>query len=311
MVEPLASWHDTPTRQSIIDFVAKVTDADGASFVSAPERIATFDADGTLWTEKPTQIQIIWILQQLAEMAEKDKSLRTQQPFQAAYENDDEWFSATVTNHYNGDDSAVKVLLGGVTKAFGSMSVEAFAEQAAQFFDSQLHPIYKVSYRDVTYQPMVELLNYLVANDFTPYIVSGGGRDFMRPVTPELFGIPPERVIGSALSESYKLDGDGAHIMRGESVGLVDDGPAKAVQIWDHIGRRPILAAGNANGDIPMLEFAGSGPGQSLCMLVNHDDDKREVAYSAGAEKAVKTAGTQGWTVLSMQNDWNRVFSFS
>jgi phosphoserine phosphatase len=307
---PLPSWNDTPTRQSIIDFVTKVTETGGADFVPVPERIATFDVDGTLWSEKPVQIQIAWILQRLAEMAEKNTSLRTKQPFQAAYQKDDKWFSDTVTKHYNGDDSGVKLLLGGVTKAFGSMTVEAFAEQATHFFDTEQHPVYKVSYRELAYPPMVELLDYLVANGFTPYIVSGGGRDFMRCVTPELFGIPPQRVIGSAFEESYELGEDGAHIVRGESVGLIDDGPAKAVQIWDRIGRRPILAAGNANGDVPMLEFADSHKGSSLCLLVDHDDARREVGYDAGAEKALAAAKKHDWLVVSMLNDWSQVFSF-
>ena len=310
MTRPLPSWNDTLARQSILDFVATVTETDGSGFVPVTERIATFDADGTLWCEKPVQIQIAWILQRLAEMAQKDASLRTEQPFQAAYQKDDKWFSDTVTKHYNGDDSGVKVLLGGVTKAFGSMTVEAFAEQATHFFDTEQHPAYKVSYRDLAYTPMVELLDYLVANGFTPYIVSGGGRDFMRPVTPQLLDIPPERVIGSAFVESYKHDGDGAHIMRGESIGLIDDGPAKAVQIWDRIGRRPILAAGNANGDIPMLEFAAGHEGASLCLLVNHDDSERETDYTAGAEKAMTRASDQDWAVVSVKNDWNQVFSF-
>jgi phosphoglycolate phosphatase-like HAD superfamily hydrolase len=310
MTEPLPSWNDTPTRRSILDFVATVTETDGSGFVPVPERIATFDADGTLWCEKPVQIQIAWLLQRLAEMAEKDASLRTEQPFQAAYQKDDKWFSDVVTKHYNGDDSGVKVLLGGVTKAFGSMTVEAFAEQATHFFDTEQHPVYKVSYRELAYTPMVELLDYLVANGFTPYIVSGGGRDFMRPVTTELFDIPPERVIGSAFAESYKHDGDGAHIMRGESIGLIDDGPAKAVQIWDRIGRRPILAAGNANGDIPMLEFAAGHQSTSLCLLVDHDDASRESRYDAGAEKALAAAKKHDWLVVSMSNDWSQVFSF-
>jgi phosphoglycolate phosphatase-like HAD superfamily hydrolase len=310
MTQPLPSWNGTPARQSILDFVATVTELNGSGFVPVPERIATFDADGTLWCEKPVQIQLAWILQRLAEMAEKDASLRTEQPFKAAHQKDDKWFSDAVTKHYNGDDSGVKVLLGGVTKAFGSMTVEAFAEQATDFFDTEQHPVYKVSYRELAYQPMVELLDYLVANGFTPYIVSGGGRDFMRPVTPQLFGIPPERVIGSAFAESYQSDKDGAHIMRGESIALIDDGPAKAVQIWDRIGRRPILAAGNANGDIPMLEFADSVDRPTLRLLVNHDDSERETDYTAGAEKAMALAHDQDWIVVSMKDDWKLVFSF-
>jgi phosphoserine phosphatase len=303
-------WNEGSTKDAIEKFVTEVTNEAGSGFVPLEERIAVFDCDGTLWCEKPVQIQIAWILQRLAELAEKDPTLRTKQPFQAAHQKDDKWFSDVVTNHYDGDDSGVTVLLGGVTKAFGSVSVEAFAEQATHFFDTEQHPVYKVSYRELAYQTMVELLDYLVANGFTPYIVSGGGRDFMRTVTPELFGIPPERVIGSAFAESYQLDDDGAHIMRGESIGLIDDGPAKAVQIWDRIGRRPIFAAGNANGDVPMLEFADSREGPSLCLLVDHDDTKREVDYEAGAEKALAAAKEHDWSVVNMSNDWKQVFSF-
>jgi FMN phosphatase YigB (HAD superfamily) len=303
-------WNHGDTRDSIEKFVGGVTNEASSGFVPVADRIATFDADGTLWCEKPVQIQIAWILQRLAEMAEKDASLRSEQPFQAAYQKDDKWFSDTVTKHYNGDDSGVKVLLGSVTKAFGSVTVEAFAEQATHFFDTEQHPVYGVSYRELTYQPMVELLDYLVANGFTPYIVSGGGRDFMRPVTQQLFDIPPQHVIGSAFAESYELDTDGAHIMRGESIGLIDDGPAKAVQIWDHIGRRPILAAGNANGDIPMLQFSDGTDHPTLRLLVNHDDPERETDYTAGAEKAMTLAHNQDWTVVSVKDDWKQVFAF-
>lgn len=312
MSQPLASWNDTPTRQAIVDFVMRVTDADGPGFVSVPERVATFDADGTLWCEKPVGIQIVWILQRLADRAAQDSSLRTKQPFKAAYEKDDAWFNNAITTHYNGDDSAMKVLVGGVAEAFSSMTVESFVEQAAHFFDTEQHPVYKVPYTAMTFQPMVELLDYLAANDFTTYIVSGGGRDFMRPVAPELFGIPPERVIGSASAMSFKSDEDGAHVMRGESVALIDDGPAKAIQIWDRIGRRPILAAGNANGDVPMLEYAdvSGSKREPLRLIVNHNDGDRETSYTAGAEKLMKVAGDRNWSVINMAADWKRVFSF-
>jgi phosphoserine phosphatase len=293
-----------------MDFVAKVTNPSSPDYVPPEERIATFDNDGTLWCEKPVQIQIAFILQRLAAMAEKDPSLRKQQPWQAAYEKDNAWFSDTVTKHYNGDDSGIKVLLGGVVKAFGNMTVEAFAAQAAAYFKTAQHPKYKVSYLEVTYQPMVELLGFLEANGFTNYIVSGGGRDFMRPVTQQLYGIPPERVVGSAFTESFQDDDQGTHIMRGAGIDFVDDGPAKAVHIWDRIGRRPILAAGNANGDIPMLRFAGGKDRPALRLLVNHDDAARETNYTAGAEKAVKLAKEQGWTVVSMKQDWKQVFAF-
>jgi hypothetical protein len=310
MSAPLSLWNDTATRRAILDFVADVTDPKSKNYVPPQERFATFDCDGTLWCEKPVQIQIAFILERLAAVAEKDPSLRQQQPFEAAYAKDNAWFGDAITKHYNGDDSGLNVLLGGLGKAFGNITVEAFAAQAAAFFKTASHPFYDVSYLELTYQPMVELLGYLVANGFVPYIVSGGGRDFMRPVTQQLYGIPPERIIGSAFTESYQYDDQGEHIMRGNGVGLVDDGPAKAVQIWDHIGRRPILAAGNANGDIPMLQFAGGKDHPALRLLVNHDDAARETDYTAGAEKAMKLAKEQGWTVISIKQDWKRVFSF-
>ena len=183
------------------------------------------------------------MLRRLAEMAEKDSSLRQKQPWQAAYKKDNAWFSDTVVAHYNGDDSNVKVLLGGVLKAFGDMTVEAFAKLAA---------------------------------------------DFMRPVTQTLYGVPPERVVGSAVKLSFQADDQGATIMRQMEIDFVDDGPAKAVHIWERIGRRPIFAAGNANGDIPMLQYTDTNAQSSLCLLVNHDDAAREFDYTAGAEKAFR-----------------------
>ena len=227
-----------------------------------------------------------------------------------AYEKDTSWINNAVTKHYNGDDSQVKVLLGGLGKSFADMSVETFAAMSLDFFKHARHPKYNCSYLEVAYQPMLELLDVLKANDFTTYIVSGGGRDFMRPITRQVYGIPPERVLGSAPTLNFKAGDQGAHIMRGAGLDILDDGPAKAVQIWDRTGRRPILAAGNANGDIPMLQFAGGKDRPALRLLVHHDDAAREASYTSGAEKAVKLAQEQGWTVVSMKNDWKQVFSF-
>jgi phosphoserine phosphatase len=309
MTQHLPSWNDTPTRQAILDFVAKVTDPNNAGYVPPEERIATFDNDGTLWCEQPA-VQGGFIMQRLTAMAEKDASLHQTQPWQAAYEKDFTWLNNAVTKHYNGDDSDVKVLLGGILKAFGDMTVDAFAAMVVDFFDSARHPTYHCSYLEVAYQPMVELLGYLEANGFTTYIVSGGGRDFMRPITQQVYGIPPERVIGSAPALSFQADDQGAHIMRQAGADIFDDGPAKPVYIWDRIGRRPILAAGNANGDIPMLQFAGGKDHPALRLLVHHDDAKREVKYTAGAEKAINLAKEQGWTVVSIKQDWSNVFAF-
>ena len=306
MTENLVLWRTTSTRKTIMDFVAKVTDESSPEYVVPEERIATFDCDGTLLCEKPMKFQLAWIVRRLAALAEKDPSIRRRQPFKAAYEQDDAWFSDAIARH--GDD--LEVLLDAIAKAFGDMTVETFARQAAEYLETAQNPAYQVSCLETTYQPMVELLGYLADNGFTSYIVSGSGRDFMRPVTQQLFDIPPERVIGSDSTESFTSDDRGAHVVRGDSVGVFGVGPAKPIAIWDHVGRRPILAAGNSNGDIPMLEYAERKGLPTLRLLVNHDDAVRETLYTAGAEKAMAEATDKGWTVISMKDDWKQVFSF-
>jgi phosphoserine phosphatase len=311
MTQPLSTWGDTPTKQAILDFVDKVT-ADGKnSFVAPAERIATFDNDGTLWCEKPV-VQGVFIAERLAAMAKADASLRDTQPWKAISGGDSSWIDNAVTKHYNGDNTDLKALFGAVLKAFGDITVEDFENQAASFYESSLHPVYKQPYQKLGYLPMLELLRYLESNEFTCYIVSGGGREFMRPVTESMYGIPPERVVGSSSELTFKADDNGANIIHSSAAthGIIDDGPGKPVQIWTRIGQRPILAVGNANGDVPMLQYAAGQSAPTLCMLLHHDDETREVVYSSGAEKAVKEAGAQGWTVISMKTDWNRVFSF-
>ena len=286
-----------------------VSDKNNDSYVPPAERIAVFDNDGTLWCEKPVQVQADFILRRLTEMAAQDPSLQTLQPWHPAYEKDFGWFSDAMTKHYRGDDSKVKVLLVGILKAFEAMTVEEFEEMAAGFMHSARHPSLGVSYMDATFQPMAELLRFLEANDFTNYIVSGGGRDFMRPVTQTQYEIPPERVVGSAVKIDFHADDKGVSLVRQPGLDFIDDGPAKAVHIWDRIGRYPIFAAGNANGDIPMLRLAEAGPHASLCMLINHDDAGREFDYTAGAEDAMKTAQERGWVVVSVKQDWRTVFA--
>jgi phosphoglycolate phosphatase-like HAD superfamily hydrolase len=277
--------------------------------VPPEERVAVFDNDGTLWSEKPLQPQIDFILRRLAAMAEKDPSLRKQQPWKAAAEKDTGWFSDTVVAHYKGDDSNLKVLIGGILKSFDKMTVDEFTKMSADFMHKEKNPSLGVSYMEVGFTPMVELLRYLEANDFTTYIASGGGRDFMRPITQTLYGIPPERVVGSSVKLSFQADDKGASVMRQAGADFVDDGPGKPVGIWERIGRRPIFAAGNANGDIPMLQYTDMNAQASLCLLVNHDDADREFDYTAGAEKAMELAKKQGWTVVSVKQDWKQVFA--
>jgi phosphoglycolate phosphatase-like HAD superfamily hydrolase len=295
----LESWNDGPTKSAIVDFVDRVlTD------VAPEQRVAVFDNDGTLWCEKPAYIQLDFLVRRLAEQAAADPSLTDRQPYKAAAEGDLAWFGDAVTKHYNGDDSAVQVLAAGILSAYAGLTVEDHAERVRAFFAEAKHPTLGRPYTACGYLPMIELLRYLESNGFSTYIASGGGRDFMRPVTTQMYGIPPERVIGSSVGLDY-VDG---HLRTTAKPEFLDDGPVKPVRIWGRTGRRPIFAAGNSNGDIQMLEHTATGPGPSLCMLLLHDDADREFDYVAGAEKSLDEARANGWNVVSMKNDWATVF---
>ena len=307
-VAALPSWNDTATRKAVVEFVAAVSDPDSDIFVPPVERVAVFDNDGTLWCEKPMPIELGFILQRLAAMAEKDASLRDRQPWQAACTKDYAWLGAVITKHYAGDDGDVKVLLAGILQAFSGTAVEDYQLAADGFLREQEHPTLNRAFRDCGYVPMIELLRYLEANGFTNYIASGGDRDFMRPVTEEIYGIPPERVIGSSNALRYTDDEHGGSVAYQAEPDVFDDGPTKPVRIWSRVGRRPILAVGNSNGDIPMLRFAG-GPRPALRMLVLHDDAEREFDYTAGSETALERARDDGWTIVSIHEDWSRVFA--
>lgn len=294
----LDSWCDgtgSSAKAAIVDFVGRA-----ANDIAPEERVAVFDNDGTLWCEKPAYIQLDFLVRRMADQAAADPALAENQPYKAAAAGDLEWFGDAVTKHYNGDDSELKVLAGGILSAFAGLTVEEHAERVKTFFGTAEHPTLKRPYTACGYTPMIELLRYLEDNGFTNYIASGGGRDFMRPVTTQMYGIPPERVIGSSVGLDF-ADGDLRTTNRPE---FLDDGPVKPVRIWGRTGRRPIFAAGNSNGDIEMLEFT-----RGLRLLVLHDDAEREFDYTAGAEKALEQASREGWSVVSMRNDWATVFS--
>jgi phosphoserine phosphatase len=308
-VAELASWNDTPAREAIVDFVERVTTEGGADFVPPAERITTFDNDGTLWCEKPMPIELGFVLGRLAEMAEQDASLRERQPWLAAHTQDHAWLGGALTKHYHGDDGDLKVLMAGILQAFAGRSVEEYAVAADAFLRNGTHPTLQRTFHACGYLPMVELLDYLEANGFTNYIASGGDRDFMRPVTEEIYGIPSERVIGSSNALRYLEDDDGGTVTYAAEPDVFDDGPVKPVRIWSRIGRRPIVAGGNSNGDIAMLRYAGGRGRPALRMLILHDDAEREFAYTTGAEASLETAAAQGWTVVSMKDDWSTVFA--
>ena len=308
MTRYLQSWNDTPTRQAILDFVDRVTDENSADYVPPPQRIAAFDNDGTLWCEKPMYIQLDFLLGKLAAMAEADPSLRAKQPWQAAWEQDFDWLGMAVTKHYQGDDSDLNVLLGGILAMSEGQPVEDVEAEARAFMETKRHPTLGRAYRACIYQPMLELLQFLEANGVTNYIVSGGGRDFMRSFAQALYGISRERVIGSAVAYRFVESADGGQIVQKAELDVVNDGPGKPIQIWNVIGRRPILAAGNSNGDLEMLAFAGGPSLPALRLLVVHDDRDREFDYVAGAEKVLDAVQHRGWTAVRIQSDWKQVF---
>jgi phosphoserine phosphatase len=300
----LESWTDAPARQAVVDFVQR-TEAEG---VPVEERVAVFDNDGTLWCEKPMPIQADFILRRLYEMAQTDPELRSRQPWKAAYERDYGWLGAVLTEHYAGDDTNVRTLLAGVLAAYAGITVDEFEVKSDAFLRTAQHPTLGRGYLECAYAPMVELLGYLEANGFTNYIVSGGGRDFMRPISQDMYGISRDRVIGSATALEYTSSDRGGTITHKPEADYLDDGPQKPIRIWSRTGRRPLLAAGNSNGDIPMFEFTHHDDKPYLNLLILHDDAEREFDYTSGAEQALERAGSSGWTVVSVKNDWATVF---
>jgi phosphoserine phosphatase len=301
----LPSWRDTPTRQAIVDFVEAATRAGDPGYVAPEDRVAVFDNDGTLWTEKPMPTELDFIVRRFVAMARDDASLRARQPFKAAYDGDLRWFGAAMIKHYEGDDGDLGVLVSAISEAFSGMDVEDYQARAAAFFAEAEHPVFKRPYRTCVFVPMVELLRYLEAHGFMTLIVSGGDRDFMRPAAEELYGISRERVVGSSLGLDF-VDGDaGGTVVYRTALDVFDDGPQKPLHIWARVGRRPVIAGGNSNGDVPMLRFAGGAGRPALRLVVAHDDAEREVSDSGGAQEVLGA----GFTVISMKDDWSTVFA--
>jgi phosphoserine phosphatase len=306
--DSLPGWRDGPAKEAIIGFVRRTCGEDGSSAVPIEERIAVFDNDGTLWCEKPMPIQLDFIIRRLAKMAQAQPELRERQPWKAVATRDHAWFGSLMTEHYAGDDTNVRTLAGGILAAYAGISVEDFEKQSDTFMRTAAHPTLGRGYQECAYAPMVELLGYLDANGFATYIVSGGGRDFMRPISQDMYGIPRERVIGSSSTFAYTSNDNGGTITHKPEVDYLDDGPEKPVRIWNRTGRRPLLAAGNSNGDVPMLEFTHHTDKPTLLLLLLHDDAEREFDYTTGAEQALKRAKADRWTVTSIKDDWTTVF---
>ena len=286
----LPSWREGAAKRAVLEFVASATGA-GASYVPPAERIASFDNDGTLWCEKPQYVQASFIFRRWKQMVQADPAKAKEQPYKALVE-DDQAYLTNLLDH-------VPDLVKGVTEAYQGITVGAFEQAVHEFFATATHPTLGVPYTKVGYQPMRELLDLLQARGFIVFICSGGGRDFVRPVSEQMYGIPRERVIGSATIVQYR-DGD---LYRTKDVEQpIDDGTGKPAHIWMRTGRKPLLACGNADGDVPMLETA------RFSVLIRHDDASREFGYDTGAEKALADAKEHGWTVVSMHDDFKVVF---
>ncbi|OZI42583.1 haloacid dehalogenase [Bordetella genomosp. 5] len=303
--EPLPSWREGASRTSIIEFVSAVTTVGSPDFVEIEDRVAVFDNDGTLWSEQPLYFQGIFALDRLKALAPKHPEWKTQQPFKAALEDDQEALAKA------GDTGLLKIV--GATHA--GVSTQAFSESVAAWTASARHPRFGRPYTDLTYVPMRELLDYLRAHDFKVYIVSGGGVEFMRAWATSAYGIPPEQIIGSRLENRFEFNDGQPQIMQDPKLSFLDDGPGKPVAINQHIGRRPILAFGNSDGDLQMLQWTAAGTGKRFAGLVHHTDDKREWAYDRTSkigrlDRALDEARSRGWTVVDMEKEWERIFVF-
>jgi phosphoglycolate phosphatase-like HAD superfamily hydrolase len=305
----LQSWSDGRSKQAILAFVERTVTPGSAGYVAPRERVAVFDNDGTLWCERPLPIQADFLLKRLRELAELDPALRAWEPYRAAIEQDYEWLAQAITRHYEGQDDDLKRMSAGLMSAYAGSTVEQFEAYACAFMRAAEHPLLHRPYLQCAYRPMLELLRFLESQGFSNYIVSGGGRDFVRAIVEDVYMLGRERVIGSTVALGFS-DHDGTtEIVHEAQLGLLDDGPGKPVQIWSTIGRRPIFACGNANGDVAMLRFCDQRAGTSMCMVLRHDDAEREYAYRASAEQLLRCAEKYGWVTVSMAEDWKTVFA--
>ena len=303
--DPLPSWKDGATKNSITDFVARVTTPGTGDFVPPAERIATFDNDGTLWVEQPMYTQMAFILDRVRAMAPSYPEWKDTQPFKAVLEDD----MKTIAD--SGERGLLE--LGVVTHA--GMTSEEFQKIVTDWLATARHPRFKRPYTELSYQPMIELLAYLRANAFKTFIVSGGGVEFMRPWTERVYGVPPEQVVGSSIKTKFQMSDGRPELFRLPEVNFVDDGPGKPVGINEYVGRRPIVAFGNSDGDLEMLQWTTLSGGARLGGLIHHTDAEREYAYDRNTsfgrlDKALDIAAMNHWVVVDMKNDWKRIFAF-
>jgi phosphoserine phosphatase len=299
----LASWSDSPAKQSIVAFVERVTKQGSPDFVPAPERIAVFDNDGTLWAEQPMYFQGMFLIDRVKALAPKHPEWKKKEPFASLLKGDMKGVAA----------AGEKGLLEMLAATHTGMTVEEFNKTVADWIAKARHPKTGKLYTEMVYQPMLELLTYLRANGFKTFIVSGGGIEFMRPWTERVYGIPPEQVVGSSVKLKFEMRDGKPVLMKLAAVDLVDDKEGKPVGIQSHIGRRPIAAFGNSDGDLQMLQWTTAGNGPRFALIVHHTDAEREWAYDRNShfgklDKALDAAATNKWTVVDMRKDWITIF---
>jgi phosphoserine phosphatase len=309
--DALPSWNDGPAKQAIIKFVQATTTPGSPDFVPPAERIATFDNDGTLWPSHPMYTQLAFALDRIKALAPQHPEWKSKQPFKAVLDNDLKALGAA------GEKGMVELVMA----SHAGTSTAEFEAIVTDWLDKARHPRFKRRYTELAYQPMLEILAYLRANGFKTYIASGGGVEFMRPMTEKVYGIPPEQVVGSIIETKYEIKDGKPVLMRLPKIDFIDDKAGKPVGINNFIGRRPVAAFGNSAGDREMLEWTAAGSGMRLMMLVFHDDAKREYAYGPAnglpdtkfgtfPQSLMEEAKKQGWVVISMKDDWKRIFAF-
>jgi phosphoglycolate phosphatase-like HAD superfamily hydrolase len=302
----LPSWRDGETRTAILDFVQRVTDVSSPDYVAPPERIAVFDNDGTLWSERPMYVQLAFALDRIAAAADEHPEWRTTEPFSFVLEGDLGGLASA------GEHGIVEIVLA----THAGTDTEKFRSTVADWLETARHPDTGRPYTEMVYQPMLELLEFLRANDFETWIVSGGGVDFMRVFAEEVYGIPTEQVIGSLGDMNYEIGPDGPRLLRLPGIAFIDDKAGKPIAIHRSIGRRPIAAFGNSDGDFEMLEWTTAGDGPRLGVYIHHTDAEREVAYDRTSsigrlDRGLDEAGDRGWIVVDMAEDWTQVFKAS
>lgn len=303
LADPLPSWNDGSSKQAIISFVKKTTTKGSADFVEPTKRIAVFDNDGTLWAEQPLYFQAIFIFDRIKALAPKHPEWKTKEPFASVLKGDTKAALA----------GGKKALLEMAMATHAGITTEEFCQSVRDWITTARHPKTKRPYNEMVYQPMLEVLTYLRASGYKTYIVSGGGIDFMRVFAEETYGIPPEQVIGSSIKAKYEIRNGTPTIVKIPELNFIDDKADKPVGIYQHIGRRPIAAFGNSDGDFEMLEWTTAGKGARLGVYVHHDDEKREWKYDNPShigqlKRGLIEAPKRGWTVISMKNDWNTIF---